>query len=359
MFQFGVSDTPFCTRLATVAEPRNTTLTFFQGANNPFRGRTRRLGSLDVGMRRPATPDQAIAALAGAQGGVVARAQLVTVGLSPQAISRRIAWGRLHRVHRGVYAVGHQALSSTGRRWAAVLACGDGAVLSHRTAADAWDLARSSTPKIDVTVPTRQRIRLPGLVVHRPRTLLPEETTTHEGLPITSAARTVLDLAAVGFRGRALEAALDRGELQGVLDFASLHRLLELRPLRAGSRPLRALLAGYAPGTVVTRSELEERFLALCDRFGFPRPRVNSLVEGIEVDFVWPAAGVVVEVDGYAWHRSPGALGRDRERDVRLVIAGYRVLRFTWEHVTRRPQYVATSLHHALGVTGPSRSDAQ
>ena len=301
-------------------------------------------------MRRRSTPDWRIAALAGGQGGAVSRRQLVDLGLGVAAIDHRVRSGRLHVVFAGVYAVGHRALRREGVWWAGVLTCPDGAVLSHATAAAAWDLRAAGGGRIHVTVPARQRVRQPGLTVHRPRSLRADEVTTCGGIPITTPGRTILDLASTGLRGRRLEATLERGELLRILDFAELGRLLARRPSRAGSAALAALLARYAGGATVTRSELEERFLAVCDRFGLPRPRVNSRIEGREVDFLWVGAGLIVEVDGFEFHRGPSAFTADRERDVALVLAGYRVLRFTWEQVTRRPRYVAQSVRRGLGV---------
>jgi hypothetical protein len=253
-------------------------------------------------------------------------------------------------VFRGVYAVGHRALRQEGAWWAAVLTSGDGAVLSHGSAVAAWDLRPQRAGRIEVSVTARRRIRQRGLVAHRPRCLAADEVTTRGGLPITTPARTLLDVAAGGLRGRPLAAAVDRAELLRVLDFADLRRLLERYPRRAGSPALAAMLSSYASATTVTRSELEERFLGLCERFGLPRPLVNTQIAGREVDFFWPEHGLIVEVDGYAYHRSPTAFADDRERDVGLVVAGYRVLRFTWDHVTRRPSYVARAVRRALGV---------
>jgi hypothetical protein len=235
--------------------------------------------------------------------------------------------------------------------WAGVLAAGDGAVLSHASAGAAWDIRRTAGAQVHVSVLDRRRVRLPGLTAHRPRRVGPDELTRCGGLPITTPARTVLDLAATGLRGRPLEAALDRAEFLRLLDFTGLDGLVARQPRRSGSPALRALLARYEVGSAITRSEFEERFLALCDRAGLPRPGVNAVVEGRETDFRWPDHRLVAEVDGYAYHRSPSAFVADRERDVALVLAGWRVLRFTWEQVTRRPTRVIAALRRALGVT--------
>jgi len=301
-------------------------------------------------MRGQVARDHRIARIAERQGGAISRGQLLDLGLSPKGVDRRVQTGSLHPVHRGAYAVGHRTLGACGRRWAAVLALGDGAVLSHADAASAWDIRTTASGLIHVTVPGRSgRKRRPGIRVHRPESLPPDEVTTLEGLPITTPARTLLDLAASGLGGRPLEAALDRAELLRVLDFAELQRLLARYPRRPGSPSLEAVLSRYNP--VDTRSELEELVVELCDAHGLPQPLGNCVIEGEVRDFYWPHARLVVEADSYTWHRSPTALNDDRERDVTLTLAGYRVLRFTWEQVTQRPEYVAGALLLALRAT--------
>jgi hypothetical protein len=150
-------------------------------------------------------------------------------------------------------------------------------------------------------------------------------------------------------RGRPLEKLLDEAE-RLELDFSDAFAVLE-RSRRPGTGAVRSMLAAYVPGSTFTRSALEERFLALCDRHGIARPAVNTLVEGLEVDFAWREAGLVVEVDGYDAHGRRRAFEVDRERDVRMVLAGHRVLRFTWRHVTQHPERVAAALRAALGST--------
>ena len=288
--------------------------------------------------------DRIIAMLAERQGGVVARRQLVAAGLSAKAIDSRIARGRLYPVHRGVYAVGHRVIGPIGLRWAAVLAIGDGAALSHGSAGDACGLRASASRTMHVTVTTRAgRSRRPGIRVHR-RTLPADEFTTLDGLPITTPARTLIDLAASGLRGRALEAALDHAEIALRIDWAEMGRLLERHAGRPGVHVLDAMLAGYAPGSVDTRSKLEEIVLELCDELAIPRPQVNVVIEGKVRDFFWPDAALVVEADGYRYHRSPTVFNDDRERDVLLTLAGLRTLRFTYDQCTKRRTYVKTSI---------------
>jgi REase_MTES_1575 len=287
-------------------------------------------------MSRKVDTDPAIAALAVAQHGVVSRAQLLLLGLSDHHVDHRLRRRRLHRVHRGVFAVGHTALTVDGRRMAAVLAVGGDAVLSHATAAAAWEL-RPRSGSIHVTVPgTAGRKRRAAIRLHRSRTLTPHQTTTHRGIPITTPARTIIDLART-LNGRPLEHALDLAERRRLLDFKELQH----HPIPPS---LQAVLSLYTAGSTVTRSEMEERFLALCDDHGIPRPQVNTRIEGEEVDFVWRDARLIVEVDGYAYHRSPSSFEDDRERDVVLALAGWRVLRFTWTQLTQRPAWVARAV---------------
>jgi restriction endonuclease-like protein len=279
-------------------------------------------------MRPRIDTDREIATLAGRQHGVVARRQLLGLALSAQSIKRRVRTGRLHPVHPAVYAVGHTVLKVEGRWMAATLA--RGGVLSHTTAA-AWDLRPSASGAIHVTVGGTAR-RCAGVRVHRTRTL---EATTHRGIPITTPLRTIIDLATT-LSGRRLEQALDRAEQRRLIDFSEFAQ----RPIPPS---LQAVLSLYTAATP-TRSELEERFLDLCDDHGVPRPQANVLIEGFEVDFAWRDRRVIVEVDGYAYHRAPSAFEADRERDVVLATASWHVLRFTWRQVTRRPGWVAAAL---------------
>jgi hypothetical protein len=301
-------------------------------------------------MRPQSAPDRVVARLAARQGGAVSHEQLLTIGLSPDAIKRRVRAGRLVPLHRGVYAVGHPAVGVDGLRWAAVLALGDDAFLSHASAADALGIRASGSRVMHVSVRGRGgRKRHTGIRVHRPRALPDDEVTTLRALPLTTPARTLLDLAGTGLKGRALESALNQAELDVRLDFDELHELLARYPRRPGTRSLKAQLAAYR-GPVDTRSKLERLVNELCDHHGLPPPLVNTVIEGRVRDFYWPHRRLVVEADSYRWHRSPSALNDDRERDVELTLAGYTVLRFTYEQVTRRPRYVIRALRRALGA---------
>jgi hypothetical protein len=263
---------------------------------------------------------------------VVTRSLLLNAGFSSAQIDGRIRARRLNRVYQGVYAAGHRRLTVEGRWMAATLAVGG--ALSHATAAAAWDLRRTSSPLIHVTVagdPGRKRRE--NIKVHRSTTLTPAETTVHRGIPITTPARTIIDLSRT-LKGRALEHVIDLADQRGLVDFDHLRQ--------ANSASLQAVLSRYGPAP--TCSELEERFLELCDAHGIERPETNTRIEGIEVDFVWRDQRLVVEVDGYAYHRSPEAFETDRERDVTLSVAGWRVLRFTWAQIETRAGWVAAAI---------------
>jgi very-short-patch-repair endonuclease len=274
--------------------------------------------------------------------GVVSRAQLRALGRSDGAVDGWVRSGRLHRIHRGVYAVGHRALTDEGRWLAAVLACGPGAVLSHRSAAALWGI-RPAPRKVEVTV-GRSRRGTAGVVVHRARSLPPGDVARRRGVPTTTLPRTIADLADVLSEGE-LARAVHQAEIAHALDAESLARAARGANGRRGAgRLARAMAAG--PDR--TRSELERRLLALCDEHGLPRPEVNETVAGLEADFVWRGERVVAETDGWAYHGTRRAFERDRERDQALTRAGYRPLRFTHRQVVESPAAVAATLRAAL-----------
>jgi predicted transcriptional regulator of viral defense system len=302
--------------------------------------------------------EQAVGRLAAGQHGVVSLSQLRSLGLSASAVRSRVAAGRLHRLHRGVYAVGHPVLTIEGRWLAAVLACGPDAVLSHRSAAALWDLRPSARTAIDVSTPSRAGRSRAGIDVHRAGALRPADTTRTRGVPCTTVARTLLDLAGVIDR-RALGRACERAELLRILDAQGLHDVLARAMGRRGAPVLRAILTGEQLSQPPTRSELEERFLALCTAAGVPRPRANAWMDldgaAIEVDFIWPAHGLIAETDGYTTHGTRRAFERDRQRDQRLLLAGWRVVRFTWRQITQEPARVADTLQALLAQPQRSR----
>jgi hypothetical protein len=270
----------------------------------------------------------------------VDRAQLVELGVTEAAIDGRVKRGRLHRVHQGVYVVGYSTLTRDGRFMAAVLACGDRAALSHFSAAVLWGMLNDGGGAIHVTAEARRR--RPGLVVHE--AALSGEVGKRAGIPVTSPARTLIDLADVAPK-RTLERAIDEAEYLR-LDCTGLAP----KHGRRGTGVLSSVLAVHRPGSTRTRSHLEELFIALCDRHGLPRPEVNVYVEGYECDFVWREQRLIVETDGGAAHGTRRSRERDPLRDGDLMIAGWRVWRLTYARLLREPDAVAEQLI-GLGIT--------
>lgn len=289
-----------------------------------------------------------IAKLAAAQHGVVSHEQTAAAGLGRGALEHRVRQGRLHRVHRGVYAVGHPRLTREGRWMAAVLACGPEAWLSHASGTALWEIGAFRGGAVDVTVANRSG-RRPGrgITLHRPRSLLPEEVTRHRGIPVTTVARAILDLA--GVRPQAdVERALEQAERLRLLELERLRAVLLAHPGHHGHGVLSAIVRRDWMADEPTRSDLERRFLRLCERGGIPRPLVNTRVGAYEVDFLWPDARLVVETDGRAFHGTRAAFERDRARDAQLMVAGYRVVRFTYRQVIEQPEAVAAVLRSLL-----------
>ena len=295
-------------------------------------------------------PDVKLADLATRQHGVVSRRQLRATGMSEAAIKHRVAVRRLHRMHRGVYAVGHPHLTAHGRYLAAVLACGGSAVLSHRSAADLWELRPSWSPRLDVTLPSLHPRRRSGIAVHATRSLPRAEVTVRHGIPCTTPARTIVDLAA-SLRPGELLSVLERSVTLGLFDGGAIDAVLGGG--RSGTATLRRLLAELRDEASPVRRELERRFLELVRAADLPTPIVNGRVEEHEVDFHWPAQRLVVETDGHATHATLPAFHRDRGRDLDLELAGWHVLRFGWRQVVHEPDRVTALLlqrHRELGV---------
>lgn len=301
--------------------------------------------------------DAVIADIAGRQHGVVSRAQLLGLGFGPGAIDWRVDAKRLHVVHRGVYAVGYRALTQRGRWMAAVLACGPDAVLSHRAAAVLWGILQGARERVDVSVPRQRRGRA-GVRLHV-AAIAPDERTVHAGIPVTTVARTLLDLAAVLQRDE-LRRALERAEALGLGDETSLPRLAERHRGRRGTANLQAAIGeGLRP--VVTRSELERRFLSFLERERLPRPETNVWLnmggEWMEVDCVWRDQRVIAELDSRAWHMTKEAFERDRERDRRAHAAGWRPIRVTDKALHQDAQPLVAVLRALLSdPAAPARS---
>lgn len=290
--------------------------------------------------------------LATRQHGVVSLVDLSALGFSASGVRSRVARGRLHRLYPGVYAVGRPDLTREGHWLAAVKAAGEGAVLSHRSAAALHGLRPSSAASIELTVRRAFRPQLRGLRVHRSTSVAGKDVTTVDAIPCTTPNRTLFDLAAV-VGPDALERACERAEELGLLDMAALSHLLN-RPAR-GVRNLRAALARLGDGA--TRSELEVRFRTLCRQAGLPPPEVNgwlSLGGGhVLIDFLWRRQRVAVETDGYHYHRDRRSFARDRRRDQLLGLEGWQHARFTWEQVLNEPEHVIRVVRALIAAGAP------
>jgi very-short-patch-repair endonuclease len=280
------------------------------------------------GKARPHSWDEAIGELAGRQHGVVALRQLLELGLTRAAVEGRVRRKRLLPLHRGVYAVGHRALTRDGRLTAAVYACGAGALLSHRSAGARHGLLSWSGADVDVTVP-RWRTPREGIALHRTRSIEPDDRTFVAGIPSTGIARTLLDLAEVLSEQR-LAKAVHEAEVLRVFDLTRLEAALARVPGRSGRHRLRRVLAAYAPEPRLLRSEAERRLRALCSRHDLPMPQFNVNLLGYEVDAYWPDAKLVLEVDGAAAHHTRRAFHADRRRDRALATQGIQTTRVTW-----------------------------
>ena len=297
--------------------------------------------------------DRRLAALATRQHGVVSGRQLRELGLRPGAISRRVSAGRLHPVFRGVYAVGHTAISLEGRWLAAVLACGDGA-LPRRCRAG--EIHADPHALVDVSVATARR-RRHGIEIHRPTALEASDRAEERGIPVTAIPRTLLDLAGV-LSARKLERAVIEAERLHLLDRDQV--LDRCGRGHRGSGRLRGLILSELGPAVRARSELELRFQEVCGRYEIPLPKVNVYVAGFLVDAFWPDTRLIVELDGDAFHRTRGDRRRDRERDRALTLAGYAVIRFDWDDVTSRATQTAAIILDLLAhpTDLPSRRHA-
>jgi very-short-patch-repair endonuclease len=265
------------------------------------------------------------------QWGVISRVQLRAAGVAPARVDHWVRGGRLRVVHRGVYSAGGTVLRVEGRRLAAVLACGRGAVLSHRTAAAHWGLLATDQVGIDVTAP-RSRQGIPGIRLHSSRSLDAQDTTNHQGIPITTVHRTLLDLAATT-RDEQLERALAQAMHLQLYDQRAIDDVIARSN---GHRGTGRLDAATRQPMQVTMSEWEDRMLRLVRRARLPEPICNRPLHvpdhgECKPDFYWPAHDLIVETDGWESHRTLAAFRADRAKDAALTAAGYRVLRFTWD----------------------------
>lgn len=296
--------------------------------------------------------DRVIARLAERQHGTVARRQLLEMGIGSRAIGNRLERGSLHSLHLGVYAVGHPRPGIKGRWMAAVLACGPGALLSHRSAAACWGLLSASGAP-EVTRPGKFRPR--PRIVARFASVPADERALVDGIPVTSVARTIFDLAAVASRRR-VERAMHEAEVRQLSDRLSVPDLMRRYPRRQGCRLLREAIGADGRGFV--ENDFEELFAKLLERYDLPRARFNAdlAIEGrfVKPDCLWPEHRLLVELDGRAVHGTKRAFESDRERDRLLTAAGWRVVRVTWRQLHDEPKAIVEDLKRTLRASRPA-----
>ncbi len=269
-----------------------------------------------------------IAAIAARQHGLVTIAQLLAAGLDHDAIRRRVAHGRLHRVARGVYAVGHVAISREGTFLAAVFEAGEGAALSHLAVAEHWEVRKYRAPVIDVVVPRGRRVRT-ATRIHR-TTLHPRDVTTHKGIPVTTIARMCVDLADV-LGAYELANVIHEAEFKGLFSLLATQDAMQRANGRHNLRVLQKALELNAAGSAGLKSRHEAAFLSMIK--DLPQPLVNTKLNGEEADFHWPAHKLVVEVDG-SGHERPRTQREDERKEAAWRDAGYSVLRLHYRAVT-------------------------
>lgn len=293
-----------------------------------------------------------VSEIAARQHGVVARSQLLRAGIARHRIDYRVEAGLLLPLHRGVYRCGPVA-ARYEREMAAVLACGERAALGYRTAAAIHDVAPPPPDPVPVAVIVPRTARGPaGVDVHRVGPLRQDELERKHGMPVTTPARTLVDLAGV-FGPAELERAFARALRLRLVTPPTVRTALERRPGARGARLLRSLIG---LGEVsFTRSEAEARFLTLLRQGHVERPRTNVAVLGREVDFLWPDARLIVEIDGFAHHADRAAFEDDRRRDAAFTASGFRVLRFTWRQLVAESAVVLFRVGQALGAAGAVR----
>jgi predicted transcriptional regulator of viral defense system len=295
-------------------------------------------------------PDARLARLAGRQHGVVTRRQLAAIGIRGTAVERRVESGRLVRLYRGVFAVGHVQRTRETRWIAAVMACGQGSVLSHLDAAALWQIYKSRGGAIHVTTTTRSSRALPGVKIHRARRLDPEDVTKKDGIPVTTVARTLIDLTDILTSDRILR-AMREAEYLKLLDINTLIAAVQRANGRRRLHVLNKAIERHTPGQIV-REELEHRFQELLHAAGLPNPQTNVKVktwrQTYEVDCLWAEERVAVELDGRDAHMRAAAFEEDRARDAALTATGLRPLRFTWRRLTEEPDDLLAELKATL-----------
>lgn len=293
--------------------------------------------------------------LAGRQHGMVARRQLLALGFNAREIEHRVGRGRLHLVMRGVYAVGWPELTPKRRWMAAVLACGEGALLSHRSAAALWEIGAEKRDVIDVSVIRRAELKRRGLRVRGRPSLTSERVTTHDGIPITTPLQTLIDLA-TELAPIKVERAVNEADKRDLIDPETLRTELDRYIGEPGVKALRALLDKRT--FRLSDSDLEILFRPIAMEAGLRLPLSKETVNGFEVDFFFPGLGLVVETDGLRYHRTPSTQTRDARRDRAHVLAGMTPLRFTHYEIKYESARVCSELRRIVAtLTRPSDID--
>ncbi len=328
----------------------------------------RRAKSLDIEVRRPTSapaanlafraesievkrrlewPEKDVSAVAARQYALITREQLFSLGAGRDAIRRAVERGRLCRLHRAVYATtAPSALPPLAIELAAVLACGSRAYLSHHSAAHVWGFRVAPRDGVDVTVVARRPPTRNGIHIRRVADIDPADVRSHRGIPITSPARTLLDIA-VDLTEREFERAFDEAIVRRVTSLAAVRAMLLVNGRRRGAQRIRALVSADR-ATTMTRSDAEEMFLGLVRDAKLPGPEINARIGRYEVDFCWRQERVVVEIDGHAFHSTRAALERDHGRDAELQQLGFIVIRVTWRQLRREPLRVVAWVASAL-----------
>ena len=300
----------------------------------------------------PKDVQRAARRLARRQQWVIAREQLLALGFTPDAIRARIASGRLHPIWTGVYAVDRPELTQEGRFMAAVLACGEGALLSHMSAAVLWELIRARPRMIEVSVPLARNPRRRGIRVHRRKTI---DATRHKNIPVTSPTQTLLDLA-LRLDDEAYERAVNEAANKDLIDPEELRAALDTMGPLPGIRPLRMLLDRDT--YVRTDTELEQRLVPIARRAGLSKPDTQVYVNGRRADFVFREPGIVIEADSLRFHRTPSQQAKDTRREHAYAVNGFLPLRFTHHQITHDPAYVESTLRDVVD-SRPSRSSTE
>jgi very-short-patch-repair endonuclease len=285
------------------------------------------------------------------QHGVLSRRQLIELGFDDRAIEHRLNIGRLHRITRGVYAVGRPELTRRGRWMAAILACGPEAVLSYRSAAELWGVGTEREGLIEVSLRENSARKRPGVKVYRRPKLEDRDVTSFSRIPLTGIVRTMLDCAS-RLDGAAIERMVNQADARGLIRIDALRAELESRPGQWGVGKLRDVIDRRT--FRLTDSELERRFLSLVEAAGLSLPQTGRRLNGFKVDFFWPDLGLVVETDGLTYHRTPAQQARDLVRDQAQTAAGLSRLRFSHAQVRFEPDHVIETLVDTARLLGAS-----